>query len=87
MQVSVWRHRVGAIGVLAAVVAVISMVVTAPSSAARSASPLTNSAAIQKLAAKAYEWGLAPEFVYLASPESGYVTGQVLAVTGGVPFV
>ena len=30
---------------------------------------------------------LAPAFVYLASPESGYVTGQVLAVTGGEPFV
>jgi NAD(P)-dependent dehydrogenase (short-subunit alcohol dehydrogenase family) len=30
---------------------------------------------------------IAPAFVYLASPESGYVTGQVLAVTGGEPFV
>jgi NAD(P)-dependent dehydrogenase (short-subunit alcohol dehydrogenase family) len=30
---------------------------------------------------------LAPAFVYLASPESGYVSGQVLAVTGGEPFV
>ena len=30
---------------------------------------------------------LAPAFVYLASPASGYVTGQVLAVTGGEPFV
>ncbi len=30
---------------------------------------------------------LAPAFVYLASSESGYVTGQVLAVTGGEPFV
>jgi NAD(P)-dependent dehydrogenase (short-subunit alcohol dehydrogenase family) len=30
---------------------------------------------------------LAPAFVYLASPESGYVTGQVLPVTGGEPFV
>ncbi|HVX43701.1 MAG TPA: glucose 1-dehydrogenase [Mycobacteriales bacterium] len=28
---------------------------------------------------------LAPAFVYLASPESSYVTGQVLGVTGGRP--
>jgi NAD(P)-dependent dehydrogenase (short-subunit alcohol dehydrogenase family) len=29
---------------------------------------------------------LAPAFVFLASPESGYITGQVIAVTGGEPF-
>lgn len=30
---------------------------------------------------------LAPAFVYLASPESSYVTGDVIAVTGGSPIV
>ena len=64
MRVSAWAHRVGAVRLLAAVAGVISMVVVAPASAARSASPLTNPAAIKKLAAQAYEWGLAPEFVY-----------------------
>ncbi len=29
---------------------------------------------------------LAPAYVYFASPESSYVTGEVLGVTGGKPF-
>jgi NAD(P)-dependent dehydrogenase (short-subunit alcohol dehydrogenase family) len=28
---------------------------------------------------------VATAFVYLAAPESSYVTGEVLAVTGGLP--
>jgi NAD(P)-dependent dehydrogenase (short-subunit alcohol dehydrogenase family) len=30
---------------------------------------------------------VATAFVYLASPESSYVTGEVLAVTGGLPVM
>jgi NAD(P)-dependent dehydrogenase (short-subunit alcohol dehydrogenase family) len=29
---------------------------------------------------------LAPAYVFLASQESSYVTGEVLAVTGGMPM-
>ncbi len=29
---------------------------------------------------------LAPAYVFLASQESSYITGEVVAVTGGVPF-
>ncbi|MDJ0481693.1 SDR family oxidoreductase, partial [Rhodococcus pyridinivorans] len=29
---------------------------------------------------------LAPAYVFLASQESSYITGETIAVTGGVPF-
>ena len=58
------EHRFGAMLALAAVIAVISTGALVPSAARGSVSPLTDPAKIQKLAARAYAWGLAPEFVY-----------------------
>ena len=29
---------------------------------------------------------LAPAYVFLASPESSYMTGEILGVTGGLPI-
>ncbi len=49
---------------LAAVVALLLTAAAAPSIALGYMSPLTNPAKIQNLAARAYAWGLAPEFVY-----------------------
>ena len=49
---------------LAAVVALLLTAAAAPSIALGYKSPLTNPAKIQNLAARAYAWGLAPEFVY-----------------------
>jgi hypothetical protein len=48
-----------------------------------SASSLTNPAAIQKLAAKAYEWGLAPEFVYRFLKYNTLVTAPLNMFGGG----
>ena len=81
--VEVWRHRIGAMLGLTAAVAAISIAVVAPSSAAGSASPLTNSAAIQKLAAQAYVWGLAPEFVYRFLKYNTLATAPLNALGGG----
>ena len=58
------EHRFGAVLVLAAVIALISTGALVPCAARGSVSPLTDPAKIQKLAARAYAWGLAPEFVY-----------------------
>jgi hypothetical protein len=58
------HRRVGAKLTLAAVIALISTGALVPSGALASVSPLMNPAKIQSLAAKAYAWGLAPEFVY-----------------------
>ena len=63
VQVSVWRHRFGAMRALAAVVGAISTGALAPSSAVGSVSPLTDPHKIEQLAAHAYVWGLPAEFV------------------------
>ncbi len=59
---------------LVAVVGVISIGGMAPSMALGSISPITNPAKIQKLAADAYIWGVAPEFVYRFSRYNELVT-------------
>jgi hypothetical protein len=64
VQVLLWRDRFVAVLALAAVVGVASMGVLAPSSAVASVSRLTDPHKIARLAAHAYEWGLAPEFEY-----------------------
>ncbi len=58
------ERRFGAMLALAAVIALVSTGALVPSAARGSVSPLTDPAKIQKLAARAYAWGLAPEFVY-----------------------
>ena len=68
------EHRFGAMLALAAVIALISMGALVPSPALGSVSPLTDPAKIQKLAARAYAWGLAPEFVYRFENYNALVT-------------
>src|SRR5437763_16276882 len=58
------RCRAVAMLGLAAVVALVLTGAVAPSIAVGYVSPLTDAAAIQKLAADAYVWGSAPQFVY-----------------------
>jgi hypothetical protein len=62
---------------LAAVVGLISTVAVSPSVAAGSVSPLTDPAKITKLAAGAYIWGVAPEFVYRFAKYNELVTAPV----------
>jgi hypothetical protein len=68
---------------LAAVVALISTGASARSASVGSASPITNPAAIQKLAAKAYVWGLAPEFVYRFLKFNTLATAPLNTLGGG----
>jgi hypothetical protein len=83
VRVSVWRHRFGPLLALAAVVGVISIGAPARSSAVGSVSPLTNPAKIRALAAAAYVWGVAPEFVYRFSNYNDLVTAPRNTLGGG----
>jgi len=58
------RHCLRALLALAAVIALVSTGALVPSAPRGWVSPLMSPAKIQKLAARAYAWGLAPEFVY-----------------------
>jgi hypothetical protein len=82
-QVSLRRDRFGPMPALATVVGVISIGVPAPSSAVGPVSPLTNPAKIETLAAGAYVWGVAPEFVYRFSNYNELVTAPRNTLGGG----
>ena len=71
------RYCVAATLVLAAAVDLISTGALATSVALGSISPLTDPAKIQKLAADAYIWGVAPEFVYRFANYNELVTAPV----------
>jgi hypothetical protein len=83
VRVSVWCDRFGPMLALAAVVGVISMGLPAPSSAVGPVSPLTDPARIEALAAGAYVWGVAPEFVYRFSNYNELVTAPRNTLGGG----
>ena len=75
MRGSFSRHR----GVVTLVLAigVIATGAVAPSVAIGSVSPLTDPAKIEKRAADAYIWGVAPEFVYRFSKYNELLTAPV----------
>jgi hypothetical protein len=77
------HHRFGGMLALAVVVALISTGAHARSVSVGSASPITNPAAIQKLAAKAYVWGLPPEFVYRFLKFNTLATAPLNTLGGG----
>jgi hypothetical protein len=84
VQVSVWWHRIRAMPAVAVVVGAISTGgALAPSSAAGSVSPLTDPLKIQKLAATAYVWGVAPELVYRLGNYNELVTAPRNTFGGG----
>ena len=83
MQVSVWRLRFGAMFAVVVVVGAISAGALAPSSAAGSVSALTDPGKIQKLAATAYVWGVAPELVYRLGNYNELVTAPRNTLGGG----
>jgi hypothetical protein len=68
---------------LAAVVALVLTGAVAPSIAVGYVSPLTDAAAIQKLAADAYVWGSAPQFVYRFEKYNDLVTAPRNTLGGG----
>jgi hypothetical protein len=77
---------VPAVSVLAAVVGLVSICAMAPSRARGATSPLMRPAAIQRLAAQAYVWGVAPEFVYRFKNYNDLVTGPQNTLTGANPL-
>ena len=83
MKLLLSRCRGVAILGLAAVVAVILTAPVAPALAVGYASPLTDPAKIQNLAAAAYVWGVAPEFVYRFEKYNDLVTAPRNALGGG----
>jgi hypothetical protein len=85
VRVSLCRICVGAVLAVAAGVALITTRAGARSPARGSRSPLTNPASIEKLAAQAYEWGVAPEFVYRFKNYNDLVTGPQNTLTGANP--
>src|SRR6516165_5258144 len=76
------RYCVAATLVLAAAVDLISTGALATSVAIESISPLTDPAKIQKLAADAYIWGVAPEFIYRFANYNELVTAPVNTLGG-----
>jgi hypothetical protein len=81
------HHRFGAMLALAAVIALISTGPLVPADSRASVSPLMNPARIQKLAANAYAWGLAPEFVYRFEKYNDLVSGPRNTLAGPNPMV
>ncbi len=74
VRVLLSRYPLLAILVSAAVIGVMSASSLARPTAVRRVSPLTNPERIQKLAAYAYIWGVAPDFVYRFSRYNDLVT-------------
>ena len=86
VKVPLSRYRAWAMLALTAVAGLISTGALVPSLARGSVSPLTDPAKIQKLAAAAYIWGVAPEFVYRFSKYNELVTAprNTFGGAGGV---
>ena len=83
MKLLLSRCRAVAMLGLAAVVALVLTGAVAPSIAVGYVSPLTNSKGIQRLAADAYVWGSAPEFVYRFEKYNDLVTAPRNTLGGG----
>ncbi|MBV8945002.1 MAG: DUF1254 domain-containing protein [Solirubrobacterales bacterium] len=83
MKALLSRRCLGVMFGLATVIALASTGAYARFIAGGSRSPLTNPAAIQKLATKAYIWGLAPEFIYRFLKYNTLVTAPLNNLGGG----
>jgi hypothetical protein len=83
VKVVLSRYVPGVALVSAAIIGVGSTGAYAGRAAVGSASPITNPLVIKKLAAKAYTWGLAPEFVYRFLKFNNLATAPVNTFGGG----